>query len=340
MTRATAWARSTWVMLPLLAGACGRAPDALPPAAPIDVMTVREGALSASVAISEPALDVGEALGVVLAAEAPQGFDIELPPDTALAPFEVVRSEPLERRLGLGANSGEESLRVQRRVVVTTWEPGERALPALSFRFTRDGVEPTTIEVPERTITVASLIEDPFDPTTFDDLRSMPSTPAPRRWWPWAISGVLVLALAAFLLLRSRRRHPPAAPPDPESWAASALAALAAESLPARGEVEPYFTRLVDVLRDYLQQRLGLAAPDLTSEEFLRLASADPRFKPEQRASLDALLRFADLVKFARGAATRGECETAMGEVRAMVESMRPTPAGPVAPLAPGGTVR
>lgn len=304
-------------------GACGRSSDAPPAEGPPEVVTVREGDFAASVAVSATSMAVGETLGVVLAGEAPQGCDIALPDDLALAPFEIVRAEPIERRLDPGTHS----LRAQRRVVLTTWEPGERSLPALTFSFSREGGAATTLVVPERTIAVASLIEDPFDPATFDDLRPMPALPQPRRWWPWVLSAALLLGLGAVVLLRSRRLRPPVAPPDPERWAAAALDALAKEELPARREIEPYFTRLTDVLREYLQQRLGLAAPDLTSEEFLRVASADPRFKPDQRASLDALLRFADLVKFARGAATRSECDGAMGQVRALVESMRPAPA-------------
>ena len=60
--------------------------------------------------------------------------------------------------------------------------------------------------------------------------------------------------------------------------------------------VEEFYTRLADIVRQFIEGRYGLRAPERTTEEFLAEATLPER----QLALLRTFLVEADLVKFAR----------------------------------------
>lgn len=59
-----------------------------------------------------------------------------------------------------------------------------------------------------------------------------------------------------------------------------------------------------DVLRRFLGEAFGLAAPRQTTEEFLASLGESPRFAPGERDAMAEFLRRADYLKYARGEAT------------------------------------
>ena len=67
-----------------------------------------------------------------------------------------------------------------------------------------------------------------------------------------------------------------------------------------RGEIEPFYTRLSDIVRRYLEDQFGLRAPERTTEEFLQVVSRGSGLSPAHQALLGAFLQESDLVKFAR----------------------------------------
>ena len=293
---------------------------AAPAGTPV-VFTVRDGDIAASMAVAPTAIAVGESIGVVLSAEAPPGTTIGLPQPEALAPLELVKADDERRRIDPATGL----VKLERRLVVTAWDGGEPTIPALATTFTAADGATRSLTLPEVPLTVTSLVEEPFDRGTFADIHDLPPVAQPSARWPWMLGGIVAIGLGVVAWALLRRRTAPPPPPGPEPWALGALDALAAEGLPSRGLVEPYFVRLVEIVRGYLQRRLGLDVPGLTSEEFLRVAVGDRRFSAAQREPLERLLRFSDLIKFARAAATEQECASAMDAVRGLVAAMRPT---------------
>ncbi len=150
-------------------------------------------------------------------------------------------------------------------------------------------------------------------------------TPKPARelfvgWaFPWWILFILaVIALVAWLTRRQRRGPGPTLAPAelPFEHAEREFTRVTALGLVEAGERGRYVALMLEVLRDYLARRFPLAALSLTSDELLA-EIADARTVPHDR--LAALLRDADLVKFARRPLTT---ERALGfgnEARAIV---------------------
>jgi hypothetical protein len=109
---------------------------------------------------------------------------------------------------------------------------------------------------------------------------------------------------------------------------------LDADGLPARGEVDSFFVRLSGIVRTYIEGRFAIAAPDRTTQEFLREASRNATLAGENERELGAFLRTADMVKFAAARPADETCAQAMRSMRAFVERTAPRPEAPAAEAA------
>lgn len=111
-----------------------------------------------------------------------------------------------------------------------------------------------------------------------------------------AIMGLMVAAIVAWWLAR-RHRHLPTV--NPYELALARLNRLIQQPIPQGEQMGPFFVELSALVREYLENRFELRAPELTTEEFLEQASAGSRLVPEHQGLLRDFLRHADLVKFA-----------------------------------------
>jgi MYXO-CTERM domain-containing protein len=118
--------------------------------------------------------------------------------------------------------------------------------------------------------------------------------PVPHSWW-WLAGLVLLLVLAFVWWRRRRRSSTVAAPvilPSPFELALAALRRLREDGPP----VEQFYTRLSDIVRQYIESQFGLRAPERTTEEFL----AEATLPAQHMTLLSSFLQESDLVKFAR----------------------------------------
>jgi len=131
---------------------------------------------------------------------------------------------------------------------------------------------------------------------TVEDIRDIKGfVPVPHGWLWLALIGSALLLVA--LIWWFKRRKPvvalPVIPPlSPLGIALAALQKLKAANLP----VEKFYTQLSDIVRQFIEGRYGLRAPERTTEEFL----AEARLPEQYMVLLQTFLQEADLVKFAR----------------------------------------
>jgi hypothetical protein len=136
--------------------------------------------------------------------------------------------------------------------------------------------------------------------TPVEDIRDIRAPRVDRPDWllPVLLGVAAFLALAGYGLWRRRRRRRALWPVSPRERAERRLAEIRSWMTPsgaARFAVE-----VSAVVREYIEQRFGVGATLLTSEEFMSrvLASPDPALV-RQRARLVEFLRHCDLAKFA-----------------------------------------
>lgn len=289
-------------------------------------------------------------LAAALAADAPVTVTARATPDTATigspvryevevaaAPgVEVVLRQPVER---LGAfevvDFGEEpAAERDGRRVVTRWftlvgfDVGHHLVESPPVAYRTPGADLVRTEPVETRISIESLVGDALAEATLRDIA--PPLPVPIDWrGPLAVAGgiaLLAAAVGALWWLRGRRAAraagPPPAPPDVRALAA--LAALEVRRLPERGEVKAYYAELSDVVRRYLEDRFGVRAPEMTTEEFLVATARGSALGAPHRGLLADFLRECDLVKFARHRPTLDAAARAMDAARRFVAETRP----------------
>lgn len=133
---------------------------------------------------------------------------------------------------------------------------------------------------------------------------------APFAWEDWYVAIAAVLLFVPFLLLliflvkRIRDNKPiirkvkvePKLPPH--QVAMQEIERIKSEKIWQKGEPKEYYTELTDTLRNYIKERFGFNALEMTSSEIIgRLMETNDK---EALADLRSLFQTADLVKFAK----------------------------------------
>ena len=150
------------------------------------------------------------------------------------------------------------------------------------------------------------------------DIKGLVSVPH-EWWWLWLLLAVAAAAVTYWLWKRRQQSGASAfaaPPPTPYEIAIRELRRLREERPP----VEEFYTRLSDIVRQYLEGQMGLRAPERTTEEFLYEVSRDQSLSSDHRELLGAFLQEADLVKFARHQPGAEEMKRAMDAAEKFVE--------------------
>jgi hypothetical protein len=214
---------------------------------------------------------------------------------------------------------------------------------------TGTGTDKESDDVPEYKILTDEIkihVKPLADASAIKDLAPIapnaePPLIAPGLFWPLVIGGGLlasaVLALAAVRLLRRERPPPPPIPPHERAY--RELEWLLGQGFIDRGELKEFFFHLSRILREYIEGRFGLRAPELTTEEFLielvRKKPAEPSpdggrgIPREHQQLLRDFLERADLVKFAKYTPGREEIEGSFEASKRFIE-------GTIAPASNG----
>ena len=146
---------------------------------------------------------------------------------------------------------------------------------------------------------------------------------------PWIliaslIGGVLVLASGSFVLwrmMRARRRI--AIQQNAYDEAVGKLRSLEARGAPSGEDADAWFVELSAIVRGYLERRYDIRAPELTTEEFLQVASRAPELTASHRVQLSQFLERCDRVKFAGYRPENSESIDTLAAARAFVEDTR-----------------
>lgn len=138
---------------------------------------------------------------------------------------------------------------------------------------------------------------------------------------------VLALALALYVWRTGRlpmfpRYVPPPKPAD--EVAHERLARLKIEDLPGKGRVKEYYIELSDIIREYIENRFALKAPDMTTEEFLDSIRDSVELVGSIKDLLKDFLSRCDMVKFAKYGPTLLEMLDSFKAAERLVDETRP----------------
>lgn len=281
---------------------CGSESDSGESAKPAAGETITKtsdvGPVSAVVTLSPASPRVGDILTLSLRVTAKPGVAVEMPPfGEALGRFTVVKYQPRTETSDDGSTVHEQ---------IYTLQPpgsGRQRIPQLRIEFkAADQTSPEELLTEELSLEVESVAtgaelskELSPAPGPLDDSPGLP-------WWIWLAVGACGVALGAAVLfaLRSRERERiRRLRISAFDRAMRALRVLKEAGLPDEGNVDGWYVRLSGLVRRYLEERLQIRAPELTTEEFLQRTRTFGDLDEGVKASLSSFLAACDRVKFA-----------------------------------------
>jgi len=277
---------------------------------------------------------LGEPFRYEIRFQGPPGTRLFFPPNPAVGPFHldgVACVDSARRAEGQGgsttATTGQADgpLDLTCTVNLRAFRLGRLKLPAVEAAWSHPGSGGGSVSVPGKAVEVQGTLGNDAAPT----LRAA-YTPLPiaERNWPMIIATALlatvavttVLTLLAVLILRRwilpRRFERPRAPAHVIAF--GRLEALR-PTLEAEEPGRDVFFALSEILREYLGNRYDFEALELTTREVMaRLVAVD--LQGVQPLEIEDVLSFADLVKFAKQAASRADAEDVFERTRKLVE--------------------
>ncbi len=166
------------------------------------------------------------------------------------------------------------------------------------------------------------LYEQKDLPFIFDEIRD---------YVTYGAIAIIVLALLVWLLvwlirhyLRNRQAEPRVAPALPPHVVANkALVELGHRKLWQTGKFKAYYTALSSILRTYISGRWNVGALEMTTDEII-VALRDVEMPRDSRTNLIAILRTADMVKFAKAEPEAEENDENLHRALYFVENTKP----------------
>jgi len=327
--------RHHWVAAAVLVGlaACGTPEEAAPPAAePGDEATItattQEGPVRATVSLSPTEPQIGDPLVLVLTVEAEPGVTVELPAfGEALGRFSIADFTPRETRTDDGGTVASQ------RYTLHAPSSGRQRIPPLRIEFIDERSSSTTADftparellTDELKVKVASLLPDG---AVIEDMRPLRAEldetfdTVPARW-PWLLALVAGAAILPLLWLRLRERLRRRARLSAYDRALGRLHQLEGRGLPSGGDADGWYVELSSIVRHYLEDRYGVRAPELTTEEFLREARRSGELSSTHRDMLSHFLDICDRVKFAAYVPAEAESREALTAARRFLDETR-----------------
>ena len=273
------------------------------------------GTLSAT--LDRKSASVGDVATLTLRFQLPEGGTLPDPPAVG----------GLESLTILGREVGPGTIRL--RVLVDQLEKLKTG--AITLTWMDKDAKPHQIYADSVSLQVVSGLGDKPAEAQLRPLQDIvPVRPPWLRYAPWGL-GLLGLMLAAaglywWLKRRQRQREIAGRKELPHLWATREVERLEAQKYFEKGKVKEFYFRLSEILRRYLEAIRGFPAAEYTVEEISRHVQEEPD------RQLLALLRQADLVKFADAAPTAArkddELQAALAYIRATAPQPDVQPAG------------
>ncbi len=317
------WLLALCGVITLLAAGCGAADG---PATDGVQDVVERGPLRLAVTARPAQVKVGDPVTVQLTVETPPEYQVAFPAPDAFGELAArVTAEP-EPRLAA------DRMIWQRRFEIVPLAGGAVEIPALTVEYERPAAnaetQPTRAALISGPLTVeaVSLLAADDEPTRPRDITGTllpPPPPMSPRAMLLVLGGLgaalLLILLVAWRLYRWMMTDPP--PTPPEVRALRALEELAQEEWYAPDQVRAGYYRLTEIVRTYIERKFALAAPEMTTEEFLARLARDRGALPYDAERLREFLQACDMVKYAGVNPTREEAEGVLATARAFVHA-------------------
>jgi len=283
------------------------------------------GPLTVHLRIDKDKMTIAQTVLLEFEAAIGPGYEVQMPKvDKILENFGIVDWDNLGDKLDENNNV------VSRyRYRLEPFLSGTFPIPAFTFQFydvnspEENKYELTTEPVD---IEVTSLLGEQraeLKIAGIEGVVEMPARPGFRWLWTLCIAGIITAAGLWFYLRRKRTQKLVRIYKSAYEIAYERLRALVKQDIIKAGRLKEFYERISGILRDYIEHRFNLRAPERTTEEFLvELSSANILSQSEQRR-LGEFLSHCDLVKFAKYNPTTEQIQRTFDLVKDFIETTK-----------------
>ncbi|HEV9036051.1 MAG TPA: hypothetical protein VGQ51_05505 [Puia sp.] len=259
---------------------------------------------------------IGQPIRLTLEATVPENVDFTWPEIDSLAHFEQLDSGKFDTVVLPGARTYRES------ITFTSWDSGSWAIPRLSFLAGGKKVLTDSIRI---------LVDYTKDSTKdFHDIKDIVEVPNPfEKYFGWIVAGFTLISLVLVVWLVRKKKLLKTWIPrgevvrlSPYEEALQQLDQLQKQQLPEAGKFKTHYSRLGEILREYLLRRLGISTHAETSEELIGEIRRHELLPPVLYDALAEGLRMSDFVKFAKYQPGISESGQHYDAVRGAIEAM------------------
>lgn len=322
------WARPTvgiYLAILIVVGGC-RQDAPLEPDMLTD--TAERGPFKFTVEVSPKQIWVGDSVTIELRVETPDGQLVRFPTEEDFGELEILNVETSDPRPGV-----EGGLLWRQTVTAGSYASGMVEVPALVVKYARMPAEPDAEPAFEHELATEPLEievrsaltsqDSVFEPRDITGTLTPPRKPLSPWAWTAIIGGaILAAALVTFLIVWLRRlARRPVPPILPEVWALRELSLLEAASQAEGWQPREFYYRLSEIVRVYIERKFMLAAPEMTTEEFLGTLARERGALPYDAGRLREFLEACDLVKYAAFEARLEDGQQALGIARTFVDA-------------------
>lgn len=227
---------------------------------------------------------------------------------------------------------GNNRYELRRQLTLQSFDSGMYSLPPVLYVDGKDTLRSAALALKVIPVPVDSLT-DIHDYADVVDPDSRWSDILPNwlvKYWFWILLAAVAIGVGIWLLIRAQRAktHPVVVvtkPIPPYELAMKLLNELREEHLCENGREREFYTRLTEILRQYLHSRFGINAMEMTTRQILNALQHNDETRMS-RTMMNQVLEMADFVKFAKARPLPDDNAKIYRNAVEFVETTRPKP--------------
>lgn len=248
---------------------------------------------------------IGDQIKFTIAVDQPSGFKLTLPflKDTLCKNIEIISGPVVD-----SSSIKDGRIKITERYLITSFDSGLYQVPPVFVELkNEDGMKRFYSDYSQLEVMRVNIT--PADTATkiYDIIKPYSSPVTIGEVLPWLLLVALLGALtwAAIIFIRKLKKSAKGVEtvinPDPAHVIAfRELEKLREEQIWQKGEIKNYYTRLTEILRQYLENRFNVFSLELTTAETLAALVKTGFKKDGSYSQLKTVLTGADLIKFAK----------------------------------------
>ena len=253
------------------------------------------------VATSTKNIKIGEQIEYKISVQAPADATVLFPEGQTFGALEMVKTNPTDTLKESG------KFRLEKAYYLTQFDEGKYTIPQQKIQISHKDFYTDSLLVEVHNVAVDTLKQPLYDAKPIADVTS----PSSSLLWLWIVLGIVALLLTTaalyFFVLRKkklsteeeRKKLPPF------ERAIQDLKDLQNSKYLIESQHKAYYTRLTDIVKEYLEDEMHILAKESTTDELLAKVTALQQtgklhLSEETINNLKRVLQNADLVKFAK----------------------------------------